>query len=430
MLNRRHLLLAAPGLALARAAGAATPGLASGKPHAGQTVKVLCVVASQFRAHEKRLPRFEDETGIKVQYTYVPFLNMREALTAEMVGNTGDYDVVFVMDQWVPLLANLMQPIGPRLAAKQIDPARYPAAHLAACQQGDALLGLPIRGHVQLMFYRKDLFAAAGIAPPTTWDAVVETGRAIQQRNEGVSGVAMIYGRAAAQNLANWHNFLWGAGAAVLDDAGQPGFTTPAAVRATEDFVGVLTRHRVAAPGSATFNEQDAVNSFGQGHSAMLPVWWWVISTLTNPRASKLTAEQVGFVPLPTYNGAPRSTYTNTWGCGLTRSSRRADAAMEFLTWVTRPEMEREILLDPAENDVVALHWSSLRDEAVNARFGGMHRFAAEALERPRTIAYTAAWPQIAEGAAAAISEIAGGAAAGPTLDAAARGLRRALRRG
>ena len=51
---------------------------------------------------------------------------------------------------------------------------------------------------------------------------------------------------------------------------------------------------------------------------------------------------------------------------------------MEFLAWISRPELEREVLLDPAENDVVAVPQSNLADAQVNDRFGGMHRFAAE----------------------------------------------------
>jgi hypothetical protein len=59
---------------------------------------------------------FTEATGINVKYTYVPFANMREALTAEMVGGTGGFDIVVVMDQWVPSLVNLIDPMNERIA--------------------------------------------------------------------------------------------------------------------------------------------------------------------------------------------------------------------------------------------------------------------------------------------------------------------------
>ena len=77
-----------------------------GRPYDGQTVNVLAVTSSQFEAHEARLAAFEEATGIDVVYDYVPFPNMHEALTTEMVAGGGDYDVVSVMDQWVAVAAN------------------------------------------------------------------------------------------------------------------------------------------------------------------------------------------------------------------------------------------------------------------------------------------------------------------------------------
>ena len=74
-LTRRHALTGAAGLAAAAGFGAqpARAQLTPGKPFAGQTVKVMVVRASQYAAQAKRLPAFEAETGIKVQFIDVPF---------------------------------------------------------------------------------------------------------------------------------------------------------------------------------------------------------------------------------------------------------------------------------------------------------------------------------------------------------------------
>jgi multiple sugar transport system substrate-binding protein len=118
-LPRRRLLGAAAALAAAGPAGAsvtATQGLQPGRPFAGTELKVLCVVATQFRAHEARLAAFTEQTGITAKYTFVPFASMREALTAEMVGGGGDYDLAIAMDQWVASLNNLFVPRVVRVA--------------------------------------------------------------------------------------------------------------------------------------------------------------------------------------------------------------------------------------------------------------------------------------------------------------------------
>ena len=439
MMNRRDwiqwsAMTAAMGWpALASAQTASTAMLKPGKPYAGQTVNILSVVAPQFSAHEARLAEFEALTGITVKYQYVPFGNTREKLTAELVAKTDQYDVLSAMDIWGPSLYNLFEPLNSRLSEKKIDmEARYPRAHLRAAKdglgQGPNYLGFPIRGHVQLLFYRKDIFAKHGIKPPETWDQMVEAGKQVQAKTD-LSGVAMYYGKTGGQNLMIWMNYLWGMGGDLVDAQGNPVFNSAQGVAATQAYLDVMLKHKVAPAASASFNETDAVNSVAQGKSAMVPVWWWRYAVLTDPKTSTLKPEQVGFVPLPSMPGKDNTTYTNTWFYGINRNSKRKDAAMEFLTWLTQPSIERDLLLDKTKNEVVAVQNANLIDAAVNQRFEGMHRAAAQSLKGAHGVPLFAQWPQFSDLLEATINELASGQGdVKSALDAAAQRARRALR--
>jgi multiple sugar transport system substrate-binding protein len=409
---------------------AALANLTPGKPHAGKEVKILCVVATQFRAHEARAAAFTEATGITVKYTYVPFANMREALTAEMVGGTGGYDMVCVMDQWVPSLVNLMDGMDEQIKAKKIDLSRYPEAFLKLGQAGGKQLGLPTRAHVQLLFFRKDLFAKHNLQAPKTWDDVVSVSKVLQDK-ESIAGIALPYGKNNGQNLMVWYNMLWGRGADVFDASGMPAFASEAGLKATQDYIDLLRTHKVAPAAAVSFTEQDAVNSMRGGNSAMVPVWWWVRGGLLDPKVSKLTEDQVGFAPMPSYPGGKPSTYINCWIYAITKGSKNKAAAMEFVTFVTEPSVERDILLDSKESDVVAVQYPSLRDADVNKRFGGMHAFAAEALQNTKVVPYSADWPQMMEALETAMSEAASGAKTVPdAFKAAEAAIRRIVRRG
>lgn len=377
-----------------------------GRPFEGQTVNVLAVKSSQFEAHEARLAEFEEATGIDVVYDYVPFPNMKEALTTEMVAG-GDYDVVSVMDQWVSSLAMLMEPIGPRIEAQGADLSDFPAAHMRHGMLDGELIGLPVRGHVQLMFYRKDLLEEAGVEPPQTWEEMVTSAKTIQE-NTDANGIALPYGKLNGQNLMVWMNLLWGNGGDLFDADGNAIFNSAEGVAATETYISYLAEEIVPA-GSAVFVEQDAVNSFKQGNSAMLPVWWWVNSQLTDPEQSTLTADQVGFTALPSVTGADRTTFTNTWIFGVTQESDNKDAAAEFLGWLTDPALERDVLLDPELSEVVSVHMSNLTDPEINARWGGMHQAAADALATAEGIEFGDNWPRIVLILETAISSLAAG---------------------
>lgn len=377
-----------------------------GKPFDGQTVQVLAVKSSQFEAHEARLAEFEEATGIDVVYDYVPFPNMKEALTTEMVAG-GDYDVVSVMDQWVVSLQMLLQPIGAEMEAQGVDLSDFPAAHMRHGMLNGELIGLPVRGHVQLMFYRKDLFDAAGVTPPQTWEEMVTAAKAIQDSSDA-AGIALPYGKLNGQNMMVWMNLLWGNGGDLFDADGNPIFNSAEGVAATETYISYLADEIVPA-GSAVFVEQDAVTSFKQGNSAMLPVWWWVRSQLTDPEQSTLTADQVGFTALPSVAGADRTTFTNTWIFGVTQESDAKGAATEFLGWLTDPALEREVLLDPTIDEVVAVHMSNLTDADVNARWGGMHQAAADALATAEGVEFGDNWPRTSLIIETAISSLASG---------------------
>ena len=377
-----------------------------GRPFEGQTVNVLAVKSSQFEAHEARVAEFEEATGIDVVYDYVPFPNMKEALTTEMVAG-GDYDVVSVMDQWVSSLAMLMEPIGPGIEAQGTDLSDFPAAHMRHGMRNGELIGLPVRGHVQLMFYRTDILEEAGVTPPQTWEEMVSAAKTIQEKTDA-AGIALPFGKLNGQNLMVWMNLLWGKGGDLFDADGTPIFNSDAGVAATQTYVSYLAEEIVPA-GSAVFVEQDAVNSFKQGNSAMLPVWWWVRSQLTDPEQSKLTPEQVGFTALPSVSGADRTTFTNTWIFGVTQESDNKDAATEFLGWLTDPALERDVLMDPDLSEVVAVHMSNLTDPEVNARWGGMHQAAADALATAEGIGFGDDWPRIVLILETAISSLASG---------------------
>jgi multiple sugar transport system substrate-binding protein len=369
---------------------------------------------------------FEEATGIDVVIDYVPFPNMKEALTAEMIGGAGDYDVVSIMDGWVSSLENLIDPIDEGIAAQGTDLSDFPEAHLRHGYIDGQLHGLPVRGHVQLLFYRKDILEQAGVTPPTTWAEVVEAGLAVQESSD-LAGIALPYGKLNGQNLQVWINLLWGHGGDLFNEDGSPAFNSEAGVTATQQFIDLLLTHEIVPVGAAAYVEQDAVNSFKQGNSAMLPLWWWVRSQLTDPEESTVTEEQLGVTALPAVTGSERTTFTNTWIFGVTEGSRNRDAAIEYLGWLTDPAIERDVLLDEDLNETVAVHFSNLRDPEVNARWGGIHQAAADALATAPGMGFDADWPRISEILENAISSLASGESddVAAVLDAAAEEISR-----
>jgi multiple sugar transport system substrate-binding protein len=82
----------------------------------------------------------------------------------------------------------------------------------------NSMYGLPFDGESTALFYRTDLFQAAGIAkPPTTWQEFEDAARKLTQPAKRQYGVAMF----ATESAYYWYPWLWQNGGKLLSDDGK-----------------------------------------------------------------------------------------------------------------------------------------------------------------------------------------------------------------
>ncbi|MEJ7138792.1 ABC transporter substrate-binding protein [Amphibiibacter pelophylacis] len=410
--------------------------LKPGKPYNGQTVTVLAVETPQFQGLQLRDAEFTKMTGIKVQWNFTPFKALQEKITSVGAAKSDEFDVINFMDVWAPANSYWFTPLEAMAKRDGIDLKRYPQGFIDGSSYKGHLLGLPMRGHAQLFFYRKDIFEKLGIKPPTTWDDVAAAGRKIADAKLGVAPLACYYGADGnRQNLFIWANFLWGAGGEILDPAsGKPAWNSPQGIKATEDYVGLMTKQKLCGDGAVSNTEQDARVSFAQGKTAMIPVWWWFYSAAINPKDSVLKPDQVGFVPMPAYNNRPAVTLVNVHSWALSSYSQHKDAAWEFLKWASNPDLEkknaieREVGGKTIVNNVV-VQFPNMEDAEVNKANANVPAMGAKSLRISRELPMNTAWPEVGDALSKAVNNAAGGGDVKQLLDRAAKDSERALRR-
>ena len=435
MITRRSVLAASAAIPLAGRAAAAADmpyGLKPGKPFAGKEVTILLPNAGQYRAQAKRLGQFTDLTGIKANFLYVPYASLLDKITTEAVSGGSAYDVITYTDSWGAALVPYMDPIDDRAAADGFDMGAYPDVYRFAGTFDGKLYGVPLRGHPQMLFYRRDLYDQAGVQPPKTWAELVSTSRAVQEKS-GIPGIAMDYGKGAnGQNLFLWITYLWGNGGEIFDKNGKAAFNNPAGIRATEMHTGLLMKDKVANPGSVQFNESDMVNSMSQGNSASMLQWWWAYPQLISGR-SVLKPEQVGFVPIPNADPAKPTSITTSMPFSLFKGSRNKDAAWEYMKWMCNPDLELEIAMDksdPDTNEIMIVHKKNFLNPELNKLNNGLHKVGLECLANAKPMPQIREWPQIAAVLEVAISDIcSGGKTVKAAMDDSAAQVDRLMRR-
>lgn len=391
--------------------------LKSGKPFAGQSIKVMAVSTPQFTALQKRTQEFTDLTGIEVKWSFVPFKALQEKVTSVGVAANGNFDVVNYLDQWGASYAYWLQPLDGYVKRDHVGLGDYPPAFLQALTIDGKLTGMPLRSNVQMMLYRKDIFAKLGMQPPKTWQDLIDDGPKIRAAYPDVAPLGCYYGADGnRQNLFGWADFVRGAGGSILDDKGYPAWTSPKAMEATREYVGLMTKHNLCGAGATSNVEQDSRVAFQQGRSAVVTLWQWAYSAATNPKDSTLTKDQVGFAPMPAYKaGDPPTTVINVMPVAISTYSKHKEASWEFIKWVTNTDLDKRNAIERNVNGFAVVNsvvnrWSSMSDAKVNAANDHILAAADIALKgNAAPMPEVVYWPEVADLASVAINQAVSG---------------------
>lgn len=182
-MNRSRTRFAVPalltGLTLALSGG--------GAQGSGQTVTILINDSPWFPGFRAIAEQYQKETGNRVNLNVTPFAGMLQKTQNAVTARESEFDLVNLNEQWyMRFYAD-----GQITPLRKIDPGfkldpqiieydyatRWDARLKNSTRNGE-ILGLPINGNIQLLYYRKDLFDKAGLAAPKTWADVEKAARA------------------------------------------------------------------------------------------------------------------------------------------------------------------------------------------------------------------------------------------------------------
>jgi multiple sugar transport system substrate-binding protein len=267
---------------------------------------------------------------------------MREKFLMEVVvGKTGAFDVLQFDG---PSIAEFvegggLEPIDPYVSSKDLSDF-YPSA-LEPCEYKGKLYGLPYLVHDQILYYRTDLFKAAGLdpdRPPETWDELVDY--AIKLTKNGVYGfVVEGKGPGHPEVPTKFLDFLYAAGGSIFADD-ERDFSTvtldsPAGYEAMQFMVDLLHKYKVCPPGALGFDCADVHTMFMQGILAMAHNWPYQFGLANDPKASKVVG-LFDVALMPRKRRIAGAAYA--WFLAIPSSSRNKDSAWKFIEFMTSTE--------------------------------------------------------------------------------------------
>lgn len=364
-LNRRRLLgSAAAGSALALAGGrgyaraSTSPVIFSRTPAYQSGTSITAVVPSFAGAGDTfmraQVEEFAAATGIEVDLQFLPFERAMDRQTTVVAARSGEIDVFGTHYAQIGKFGESMVPLGDLAGESEITAEDYVSGAFDAFTVDGKLLAIPFTFDVRALYYRTDLFEAAGIAePPTNWENFLAAAQALNQPPD-VYGFMMV-GRGDPV-LREYSDRLWENGGDFLEkglEPSRPTWNEPAGVEALEFMRDLIWEYEVAPPGAPSYGWEENSQLFAAGQAAMSKQW--DPSAMQDP-AQSLIIDKYAIAPL-TENKTSRTTVV-CHGRGINLYSEKQEAAWEYVKYVTSAEqlykMHQAVGNRPAQVEALA----------------------------------------------------------------------------
>ncbi|TFD04633.1 MULTISPECIES: sugar ABC transporter substrate-binding protein [unclassified Cryobacterium] len=295
---------------------------------------------------KSKLPEFEAATGLTVELSQYGEDQLSDQYNVKLNAGTDEIDVMM----YRPLqegklfakngyLADLTDNVESNADWNWSD---FQSGPVESTTYDGNVVGVPIITEQEVLYYRKDLLAKAGLEVPTTMDELEAAAKAIKEQNPGVAGFVARTGKSAA--VTQFSSFLYSFGGDFIDEDGNSAIASPEAKEAYA-FYGGLIRDYGPENVSTDMSWPEAMAIFTQGQAGLYTEADSLYKNATDPETSKVS-DTVGFAPMPAGPGGSAAYNVPSWALGVNAESAYTDEAWSFIEWATSADLTLEVQQD------------------------------------------------------------------------------------
>jgi multiple sugar transport system substrate-binding protein len=232
-----------------------------------------------------------------------------------------------------------------QLPQDQFDLENFLEPAVNTAKYRDNLYAVPVYSDGGLLYYRKDLLTAAGVAAaPKTWDDM----KAACTKVKALPGNANLGCYAGQYDkyeglTCNFSEAVQSAGGSILDESGKPTVDTQEA----KDGLGFLVdglKNGEIPKAAATYQEEPSRRAFQDGELIFLRNWPYVYAKATATDGSSKIVGKFDIAPLPGKSGPGVSTLGGH-NLAISSYAENKATALDFIKFFTSAESERSNLL-------------------------------------------------------------------------------------
>lgn len=299
--------------------------------------------------------QFEQHVGTQIHQRAFSIDRLREEALRNGKRTNSRYDLIAVDLPWVGefVKQGVLRPLDSIMDIERLDPSDFHTAGWQAAHWNGTPYGVPSQTTPELMFYRKDWFAEAGLTPPATAGAVLAAAKTLHNPRGGRYGVAWN----AARGTALGHTFMTtcaafgqpiidlpkvagGFDASSLDRADiRATIDTPRGLEAAEYLMALL---EFSPPDILSMSWYERVRPYAAGKVAMA-YGYTLLAPYFELDESSPAFDNTGYVPQPHGPlGAPIAPVGGyVFGIPTNVPEERIPDAVEALIAFTSPEAQK-----------------------------------------------------------------------------------------
>lgn len=298
---------------------------------------------------EPLIPEFQEQTGINITLEIFPEDQFRQRRLLEVSSGASTLDgYMFMPGQegaqylgagWVRYLDDFIADAS--LTDPELDLEDFFEGAISTFRTEGGLSGLPLQIESSILFYRRDLFAEAGLeGPPQTMEELRDYAERLDQGN--VAGIAM-RGRGAAAT-SQIVNFLKSFGGDWLNEDGSSALASPESQEALTFYANLL--RDFGPPGATNLHWAEVTSLYAQGQAAMIFDANVFRSIMEDPaQAIEVVRENTAYAPIPAGPAGQRPTVL-VWGLAVNQASANPEAAWYFIQWALSKENQLRAALE------------------------------------------------------------------------------------
>ncbi|GLZ43209.1 ABC transporter substrate-binding protein [Actinokineospora sp. NBRC 105648] len=296
----------------------------------------------------------------------------------------------FAANQWVAQLPDAEFPLTSLLPAT-VETARY----------FKRLYAVPTTSDGGLLFYRKDLLDAAGVAPPKTWAELSAACEKIVPSQPGMSCYAGQFEKYEGLTV-NFTEAVNSAGGSVVGEDGKPTLGSEQARQGLNFLVDGVKSGKIAQK-ARTFKEEEGRRAFQAGELLFHRQWPYQYAKANATDGSSTVAGKFAVAPLPGLTG-PGSSALGGHNFAISSFAKNKKTALDFIRYMVDEKQQRANL----EKTSQAPTWAALYDDpALVAKFPYLTQLKKSietAKKRPSVVKYQEVSSAIQEAAYSAMS--------------------------